>query len=129
MTTFRFQAAAVRRVVAHATAATAHDHSYGPDIGPAVLLMGDRGVYLTSSGLPPDMDGDRPFGAFADGLSLAGRRRRFRWVAFTQAIPLVDFTAVLESEPGVLVTAVVLRLTDTKVYIVAETQPLAEVSA
>jgi hypothetical protein len=49
-----FDVEGVRKLVAHAKAATKHGATYGqePPIGAGLWLVGDHGVYLMSNGLP-----------------------------------------------------------------------------
>lgn len=73
MAVLTFCALAVRRVVDHAKAAPEHDMGgtrYPPQ--PAVILAGDRGVYLMSNGLPRDQRSPQKPGnyvAFAEGMN------------------------------------------------------------
>jgi hypothetical protein len=60
MTKLRFPIAAVLELAHHAKAATNHSSGYGEDpVGPALILVGDNGVYFMSNGLPgiPKRDG------------------------------------------------------------------------
>lgn len=56
MAILSFNAEAVRRIVTHAKAAPAHDMGWLADTAPqpAVMLVGDHGVYLMSNGSPRD---------------------------------------------------------------------------
>ena len=72
-----FKADDVRRVITHASQAKDHEVStYGVERlepgTPAVFLVGDRGVYLMSNGLPRDVekngDGEMAFVAYATGI-------------------------------------------------------------
>ena len=61
MAILSFHAEAVRRIVTHAKGAPAHDMGWLADTAPqpAVMLVGDHGVYLMSNGLPRDrLDAD-----------------------------------------------------------------------
>ncbi len=49
-----FEKAAVLRLIAHAEASPAYLPNFGrPALGPALWLVGDRGIYLMSNGAPP----------------------------------------------------------------------------
>lgn len=52
MSKLTFKTAEVRPLLDHAKAASEHRPTYGQDPIPSLLLVGDQGVYLMSSGIP-----------------------------------------------------------------------------
>lgn len=52
MAVLKFDAEGVRKLVDHAAAASEHRAAYGQDPRPGLMLVGDQGVYLMSTGLP-----------------------------------------------------------------------------
>lgn len=55
MAILKFNQDEVRKLVAHVKASATHPPLYGKEIGPALLLVGDHGVYLMPNASPPLM--------------------------------------------------------------------------
>lgn len=68
-----FKADQVKKLVDHALAAPGHRDFYDMQPGMALYLVGDRGVYLMSSGMPmlqnPDAPEGHHFVAYAEGCN------------------------------------------------------------
>jgi hypothetical protein len=68
----RFDSSTVRRLVDHARSASAHMAGHdGPAAEPALLLVGDKGIYLMSNGLPRLLD-DAPGSSESVNAGAAG---------------------------------------------------------
>jgi len=74
--TLIFDTPTVRKLVDHAKGSTEHRATYGHKAEPALLLVGDQGVYLMSSGIPhlplPDGKSDSSLVAYAKGTNPSG---------------------------------------------------------
>lgn len=68
-----FKAAEVKRLIDHTRAAPEHSEFYGETVGPALMLVGDRGVYLMSNGIPhlqaEDKTDNHSVVAYAEGCN------------------------------------------------------------
>lgn len=73
MASLTFGATAVRRIITHAKSAPSHHMGWSEYLPqPAVILVGDQGVYLMSNGEPPlkhRTGSNRNFVAFAKGIN------------------------------------------------------------
>lgn len=129
MATFKFKADEVKRLVDHCKAAPTHDKYWGEVVGPSLLLVGDRGVYLMSNGLPGDLlDPSKKdakfasrFVAYADGIDpnknedwYEEKREKFGGDDGADPLPLAWFEKALFTGK----TFVTVRCTATKVEVV-----------
>lgn len=100
----KFSTIGVRRLVDHAKAATSHRETYGSPPDPGLILVGDQGVYLMSSGIPDLRDGDKPVLVYAEGINPEvddfdawwdAKRASFGPDDGTDLLPIDDIEAVL----------------------------------
>ncbi|MDX5412815.1 MAG: DUF3085 domain-containing protein [Rhodobacterales bacterium] len=67
----KFKADEVKKLIDHACTAPEHSQFYGEKVGPALMLVGDQGVYLMSNGIPRFQAEGKPEGhsfvAYAEG--------------------------------------------------------------
>jgi hypothetical protein len=77
MPVLEFDAERVKKIVEHVKSATSYPPLYGAEIGPAVLLVGDQGVYLMPNATPPLM---------ADGTVGEPGKAGRRYVAYAKGI-------------------------------------------
>jgi len=128
MATLIFNAAEVRELVEHCKAAPQHDTYYGEKVGPSLLLVGDRGVYLMSNGKPklpnkPDNNGKIEEGhrvSYAKGTDPRtdedwwdAKRDLFGGDDGAVALPIAWFEKALAIDPK----TIKIKLTATKIAI------------
>lgn len=134
MSTLVFDTPTVRKLVDHAKAAKTHRATYGRKPEPALLLVGDQGVYLMSSGQPilPAEDGkpdSSSLVAYAKGTDpkkdedwYDEKRALFGGDDGADALPLAGLEAALAACEAAGV-AFKIKLTKTQIAVLAPAPP------